>query len=229
MPYGLICTFLGVFFGGLLGHILRRFVSDTLRDMLPRLLGLTAICNGLLSIMKVQSMPVVTLAILVGGWLGIVLRLEERVCHAFGIVLRRVPRPADFDMEQYITVAAILCTSGFGLYAVMVESFNGDHAQMFSKAMMDCFAAFIFGSGMDISVSLIALPQGAILISFFLLAKVLMPIMSEAMLLNFIACGGALTIAAGMRMAKIRAYPIIDMLPALALVLVLTPLHELLL
>ena len=42
------------------------------------------------------------------------------------------------------------------------------------------------------------------------------------MLLNFIACGGLLTIAAGMRMAKIRAYPLIDLLPALVLVLPFT-------
>ena len=50
--------------------------------------------------------------------------------------------------------------------------------------------------------------------------------MSDAMLTNFIACGGVLSIAAGMRMAKIHQYPVIDMLPALALILVLTPLWE---
>ena len=61
---------------------------------------------------------------------------------------------------------------------------------------------------------------------YLFLAKVLIPMMSDAMLTNFIACGGVLSIAAGMRMAKIRQYPVIDMLPALALILVLTPLWE---
>jgi len=226
MPYGLICTCLGVFFGGLLGSALRRFISDDLRDVLPRLFGLTAICNGILSVIKVQHMPVVTLAVLVGGWLGMALHLEDRVRGALGAALQRVPRPDGFDMEQYITVVAVFCTSGFGLYAVMVESFSGDRAQMFSKAMLDFFAAVIFGSSMGISVTLIALPQAAVFFVFFLLAKILMPVMSSSMLSNFIACGGVMTIAAGMRMAKIRMYPLIDMLPALALVLPLTPLWE---
>ena len=44
------------------------------------------------------------------------------------------------------------------------------------------------------------------------------------MLNNFIACGGVLTIAAGMRMAGIRDYPLIDLLPALVLAPALTPL-----
>lgn len=51
-----------------------------------------------------------------------------------------------------------------------------------------------------------------------------MPVMSGDMLGNFIACGGVLTVAAGMRMSGIREYPLIDMLPALALAVLLTPL-----
>ncbi len=118
---------------------------------------------------------------------------------------------------------AVFCASGFGLYSVMVESFSGDRAQMFSKAMMDLFAAIIFGSSLGISVSLIAIPQAAVFTLFFLLARLLMPVMSSDMLGNFIACGGVLTIAAGMRMSGIREYPLIDMLPALALAILLTP------
>ena len=224
MPYGLICTCLGVFFGGLLGNALRRYISDDLRDVLPRLFGLTAIGNGVISVIQAAHMPAVTLAVIVGGGLGTVLHLEKRVHSGLAAALQRVPQPAGFDMEQYITVVAVFCASGFGLYAVMVESFSGARSQMFSKAIMDFFAAVIFGSSMGISVSLIALPQAVVFFAFFFLAKLLMPIMGQAMLSNFIACGGVLTIAAGMRMAGIRKYPLIDMLPALALVLLLTPL-----
>ena len=88
--------------------------------------------------------------------------------------------------------------------------------------MLDFIMALIFGGSMGVSVSIIALPQALIFTAFFFLAKLLMPVMSDAMLLNFIACGGLLTIAAGMRMAKIRAYPLIDLLPALVLVLPFT-------
>ena len=94
------------------------------------------------------------------------------------------------------------------------------------EAILDFFIALIYGGSTGIAISLVAVPQLAVFTCFFFLAKVLIPMMSDAMLTNFIACGGVLSIAAGMRMAKIRQYPVIDMLPALALILVLTPLWE---
>lgn len=127
-------------------------------------------------------------------------------------------------MKQYVTVTSVLCASGFGLYAVMVESFSGERSQMFSKAMLDFFSTAVFGSSLGFPVSLIAIPQLGVFTLFFLLARVLMPVMDAAMLNNFIACGGVLTIAAGMRMAGIRDYPLIDLLPALVLAPALTPL-----
>lgn len=223
MPIGMITCCLGVFFGGLLGSAGRRWIDGELRSILPGLFGLTAICNGMISVFKAAQMPTVTLAVIAGGWLGHILHLEKLVVSGLEAALRRVPRPAGFDMQQYVTVVAVFCASGFGLYSVMVESISGDRAQMFSKAMMDLFAAIIFGSSLGISVSLIAIPQAAVFTLFFFLARLLMPVMDEAMLGNFIACGGVLTIAAGMRMSGIREYPLIDMLPALALVILLTP------
>ena len=165
-------------------------------------------------------------AVIVGGWLGHACRLEERLQNVLWRALHRIPHPEDFDMERYITIVAIFCASGFGLYSVMVESISGDRAQIISKAILDFFIALIYGGSMGIAISLVAVPQLAVFTCFFFLAKVLIPMMSDAMLTNFIACGGVLSIAAGMRMAKIRQYPVIDMLPALALILVLTPLWE---
>ncbi len=222
MPYGMICTCLGVAVGGFLGYLLRRWIGQEMRDKLPMFCGITAICSGILSVIRADQMPVVTLSVILGGCLGIVLKLEARVRGGIGMVLKKLPLPASFDMEEYITIVSVFCCSGFGLYGVMVESFSGEHAQMFSRAILDFIVAVIFGGSLGVSVSLIAIPQALIFLAVFFLAKVLMPIMSEAMLLNFIACGGLLTMAAGMRMAKIRAYPLIDMLPSLPFVLIFT-------
>lgn len=224
MPYGLICACVGVFTGGLLGTLVGGKISENIRNTLPWLFGITSICSGIISVIRAAQMPVVTLAIILGGWLGMMLHLERRMRSGFEWALQKIPLPAGFDLEQYITVAAIFCFSGFGLYAVMMESFSGDRSQILSKALLDFFTAVIFGGSMGISISLIALPQAVSFIAFFFLAKAIMPILSEEMLLNFIACGGVLTVAAGLRMAKIRMYPLVDMLPALALVLPLTAL-----
>ena len=226
MPYGMLSCCLGVFLGGLLGSLLKNRIRDSIRQTVPMIVGLTAICSGFVSVVKATYLPAVTLAVIVGGWLGHACRLEERLQNVLWRALHRIPRPEDFDMARYITIVAVFCASGFGLYSVMVESISGDRAQIISKAILDFFIALIYGGSMGIAISLVALPQLAVFTCFFFLAKILIPMMSDAMLTNFIACGGVLSIAAGMRMAKIRQYPVIDMLPALALILVLTPLWE---
>ncbi len=224
MPYAMIACLLGVFFGGLLGKALSRWITDEMRTVLPWISALTAIGSGIVSVVKADQFFVVSFAVIVGSTLGHVLRLEKRVYAGLHRALEHVPHPADFDMEQYVTIVAIFCTSGFGMYAVMVESFSGDHAQMISKALMDFFIAVLFGSSMGVAVSLVAIPQGVIFVSLYFLAKVLMPYLTGPMEANFIACGGLLTMAAGMRMSRIKMFPLIDMLPSLVLVMPLTKL-----
>ena len=226
MPYGMLSCCLGVFLGGLLGSLMKNHISDSVRQTVPMIVGLTAICSGFVSVIKAIHMPAVTLAVIVGSWLGHACHLEKKLQSLLWHALRRIPHPDDFDMERYITIVAVFCASGFGLYSVMVESISGDRAQIISKAILDFFIALIYGGSMGIAISLVAVPQLAVFTCFFFLAKVLIPMMSQAMLMNFIACGGVLSIAAGMRMAKIREYPVIDMLPALALILVFTPLWQ---
>jgi uncharacterized membrane protein YqgA involved in biofilm formation len=44
------------------------------------------------------------------------------------------------------------------------------------------------------------------------------PLITPDMMADFTACGGILTIAAGLRIAKIKSVPIVNMIPALLIV-----------
>ena len=224
MPVGTFTVCLLVFAGGCIGHFGRRWISAEAREAIPLVLGLTSFCSGLLSVVKGAQMPVVTFSMQLGIWLGKSLRLEERAYDLIRAALRRIPTPKGFDFEQFVTVSAIFCFSGFGLYSVIVECISGDRTQILSKALLDGFASFIFGSGLGIGVALIAIPQAAVFAVVCALAFLVGPYFTPEMLANFMACGGALTMAAGLRMARIKQYPLIDMLPSLVLTLLITPL-----
>ena len=58
-----------------------------------------------------------------------------------------------------------------------------------------------------------------IMISLFLLAKVIVPMTSTSMIQDFKACGGFLLLATGFRMMQLRAFPVADMIPAMVLVM----------
>ena len=64
----------------------------------------------------------------------------------------------------------------------------------------------------------IALPQFCIFMLLFLLAKVIYPLTTPTMISDFKACGGLILLATGLRIAKIKEYPVADMIPAMLLV-----------
>lgn len=108
MPYGLILSCLGVAVGGALGSALRRWIGADVREKLPMICGMTAICSGILSVIRADQMPVVMLAVVLGGWLGVALHLERRVRSGFGLVLRRLALPDSFDMEIHHAGGSVL-------------------------------------------------------------------------------------------------------------------------
>ena len=104
-------------------------------------------------------------------------------------------------MEFYITAVALFCCSGFGWYSTLTEGITGDPSLLMSKAVLDFFTAMI------------------ILFIVFGAGKLLAGVLTPAMFADLSACGGILTMAAGFRVSKIKSVPLVDLMPALILVM----------
>lgn len=220
MPVGLLCGCGAVFAGGLLGAGCGKYISEETKDVLMSVFGLSAVANGIMSLIKGNTMPPVILALIVGVFAGQVLQLEKRVKSGLGIALKKLPVSAEkINMDEYVTIVAIFCASGFGIYGVLTEGMTGDPSILLSKSIMDLFTAVLFAGTMGAAVSLIAVPQLAVFLALFFLAKLIVPLTTPELLNDFVACGGILTIAAGLRVSKIKDIPLINMLPALVLVM----------
>lgn len=220
MPIGLLCGCGAVFAGGLIGTACGKYISEEVKDVLMSVFGLSAIANGIMSLIKGNTMPPVILALIVGVFVGQVLQLEKKVKSGLGTALRKLPVSAEkINMDEYVTIVAIFCASGFGIYGVLTEGMTGDPSILLSKSIMDLFTAVLFAGSMGAAVSLIAVPQLAIFLLLFFLAKLIVPLTTPELLNDFMACGGILTIAAGLRISKIKDFPLINMLPALVLVM----------
>ena len=62
-----------------------------------------------------------------------------------------------------------------------------------------------------------ALPQLVVFLLLFFGARLILPLATPVMIADFKACGGFLLLAAAFRVAKIREFPIADMIPAMVL------------
>ena len=230
MPVGVLTDTAAVLCGALLGCAAGRWIPEKLRLELNVLLGFCSISIGINSIIKVSSMAPVVCAVLLGSALGFVLRLERRTAEAIRQLLKKLPlnQSGEFPMEQYITVIALFCASGFGIYATFVEAMSGDSSILLAKAALDMMTAMIFAIHLRFAVAVVPVPMLASLLVMFCAGKWIAPLVTPEMLLNFTACGGILTLAAGLRVSGIKSVSILDMVPTLVLVMPLTGLWEVL-
>lgn len=114
---------------------------------------------------------------------------------------------------------ALFCCSGFGWYSTLTEGITGDPTLLMSKAVLDGFTAMIFASSLGLAVCAIPLPQVVILLLVFGAGKLLAGVLTPTMFADLSACGGILTMAAGFRVSKIKSVPLVDLMPALILVM----------
>ena len=220
MPIGVLTNCAAVLLGGLLGTYLGKILSQGLKDNLPTLFGFCSIAIGINSIIKASGMTAVVLAILVGFTIGHSLHLEHWTSKFFhGLVRTLHLGGGDIDMEFYITAVALFCCSGFGWYSTLTEGITGDPSLLMSKAVLDFFTTMIFAASLGKAICAIPLPQVVILLLVFGVGKLLAGVLTPTMFADLSACGGILTMAAGFRVSKIKSVPLVDLMPALILVM----------
>jgi len=123
-----------------------------------------------------------------------------------------------------VTTIVLFCASGTGIYGSIVSGMMGDHSILIAKSILDLFTSMIFACTLGATVAAVAVPQFLIFMLLFACARLIYPLTTPVMIDDFKACGGFILIATGLRIAKIKDFPIADMIPAMALVMPLSAL-----
>lgn len=220
MPIGVLADCSATLVGCLIGSQIRK-LPERMQTALPLAFGLCSMSIGICSIIKVENMTAVVLAVLIGMMIGVALKLEERVQKALSHVVSRISvNERTFDAQLYVTVMVLFCFSGLGWYGTLIESISGEPTILLSKAVLDFFTGVLFSVVLGKVILFIPFAQLFVLLILFFCGKFAAAAINDQMFADFSACGGILTLAAGLRVAKIKDIPLVDLLPALILVFV---------
>ena len=219
MPLGVICNVLAVAAGGILGARAGNRLSPEFREKLNQVFGLCSAGIGISSVVLMKNMPAVILALILGTSAGILIHLGSAIGNGSRKLAGLFPGGVENNGDSLLVTAIVLfCASGTGIYGSIVSGMSGDHSILFAKSILDLFTAMIFACSLGMAVSAIALPQMLIFLALFLCAKLLYPLTTPVMVDDFKACGGLIMIATGFRIAKMKEFPVADMIPAMILV-----------
>ena len=225
MPIGVIVNALAVAIGGVLGSLLKGRLTESFQQNLNLIFGLCSIGMGVSATIQMENMPAVVFALILGGIIGLLLHLGQRISNSAAALQRRFSRSDITNSENtsmFLTVIVLFCASGTGIYGALLSGFSGDHSVLLAKSILDLFTAAIFACSIGTVVALVAIPQCAIFLLLFVLANLIFPLTTPTMISDFKACGGIIMIATGLRIAGIKNFPIADLIPAMAFVMPLS-------
>ena len=228
MPIGVIINTIAIFLGGIAGALLGNKLPENYKEQLNLIFGLCSMGMGISSIVLMKYMPAVVFALIIGTIVGLIFNLGDKVyelCSKLQKVMIRIVPKKETNMSEteflatLITVIVLFCSSGMGIYGSLSEGMTRDSSLLITKSILDFFTAAIFACNLGYIVSLIAVPQFVIFTTLFLSASFIVPLTTPDMIADFKACGGFLMVAAGFRILKLKMFPVVDMIPAMILVM----------
>jgi uncharacterized membrane protein YqgA involved in biofilm formation len=225
IPVGPVVNGTAVAVGGLVGAFLGSRLPERLRTALPLTFGLASMGLGISMIVKLQHLPAVILALIIGAILGELVSLEKVVgslgTSMKGVVERVFPPRAGLSQEEFIekfvAILVLFCASGTGIFGAMKEGMTGDSQILFTKSILDFFTSGIFATALGFAVASICVPQFIIQIALVAAATFIMPMTNPSMIADFSAVGGLIMLATGFRICGVKSFPVANMLPGLVI------------
>ncbi|MDQ6935908.1 MAG: DUF554 domain-containing protein [Actinomycetota bacterium] len=234
----LIGSSIGVLAGHRLPERTRTVVTDGL-GLLTLLIAATAVAKVVsprLSAVVGTSAPILIVlgALLTGGVIGSLLRVEERLESIGGVLQRAGQRLGGNDehpgqsrsrerfIQGFVTSSLIFCVGPLTILGSITEGVGGGAQQLFLKAALDGFASIAFaasfGWGVTASVLAIVVVQGSLTALGVLLGSFLPGAHLDALT----ATGGLLLVGVALRLLDLKQVRVGDLLPALVMAPVLT-------
>lgn len=231
---GTAVNVLAVLAGGALGLLLGQRLPERTRDVVTDALGLVTFLIAIVSAWSVRDsalasyvgssapMLIVLGALLIGGIIGSLLRLEQRVEALGGVLQRRLASGADSVerhrfIEGFVSSSLVFCAGPLTILGSLTEGLGGGAEMLLLKSALDGFAAIAFaasfGWGVLASGLTIAVVQGGLTLAGVALGDA-MPAPHVAALT---AVGGLLLVGIAIRLLRIRQMPVADLLPALVM------------
>lgn len=221
-----IINAIAVLCGTIIGLILKKNISSSFKNIVMLSSGVVTLVLGLQMAFEVPSAIAVLFSLLLGGFAGFALKIEDRIM-ALGNIIGGSEGSSDFG-KGFLNASLLFCTGSMSIVGAIEAGTTGDYELILIKSIMDGFMAIVFaasyGKGVGASVITIIVYQGF----FTLLGGWIEPVLGESGIAAMSAAGGFLLIFLALGLLGIKQIQTGNFLPALVLAPVMQYLYSLL-
>jgi uncharacterized protein len=229
---GTAVNVLTVLVGSSVGVLAGNRLPTRTRDLVTDVLGLVTLLIAGLSAVAVDDadlaadvgphapLLIVLGSLVIGGIVGSLLRLEQRVEGLGGWLQRRLSSEADSVerarfIEGFVTASLVFCTGPLTILGSLSDGLGHGADQLYLKATLDGFAAIAFAASFGWGVTASALTVLVVQGSITAFGAALGDVLPDAQLAAITAAGGLMLVGVALRLLRIREIAVADLLPGL--------------
>jgi len=224
---GTIVNVAAVLIGGGIGLLLRGGIRERFQTILMQALGLSTILVGISGTLKEmlvigedglssQGTMLMILSLVIGGFVGELCRLEDRMERAGEWLKAKVGATNDARfVEGFVSATLIICVGAMAIVGSLEDGLTGDATTLFIKSFLDGVLLIVLASTMGVGTLFSAIPVGLYQGAITVCAAFAAPVMSEHLIGNLSMVGSVLIMIIGINVAFGKRISAANFLPAL--------------
>ena len=216
-----IINALAIVLGSAVGLVFGKRISSSLQAVIMYGAGTITLILGIQMAFEMPSAIISLFALVIGGVIGTVLRIEERIFNLGEMIGKKAGQDGGGVGTGFLNASVLFCAGAMAVVGSIQAGTIGDYNLILVKSVMDGMVAIVFsaiyGLGTMLSAVSILVYQGF----FTLLGGYLEPLLGESGINALSAEGGLLLVLIALKLLGIKDAASGNFLPALVLAPVL--------
>lgn len=218
-----------VLLGSAIGLLFRNKINEKFTKAVISALALVTIIIGLSSALDTADILCVIICMALGTVIGELIHIDDGIEGAGEFIRSKLLKGRSAEnrfAEGFVTACIVFCVGSMTVMGSFEAGINGNNSIIYAKSALDLVSSMMFAAAMGWGVPFAALFvlvfQGALT----LLAGVLAPLFSPALVTEMSAVGGTILVGMGINMLELGSsrIKVANMLPAVFLPIAYLPL-----
>lgn len=218
---GTIVNTTAILVGGTIGLMLKKNMPERITTIYFQAVGLFTLAIGISMVVKMEHILIVVGSLAIGSLLGEWLNIESGAERMSNYLKKRFRIGSDKFSEGLITAFLLFCIGSMTILGTIQEGTGGSSDLLFTKSLMDFFSALLLASAFGAGVIASAVPLFLFQAALTLVAMYASSFFTPAIIQGLTSVGGIMLIGLGLNILEIKRLRIMNMLPALLVVVLL--------
>ncbi len=236
---GTLLNMAAIVIGAAIGVLVGHRLPERTRILITQALGLVTLVIAALNVVDLLDtdwiadvgsaapLLIVLGSVVIGGIIGSLLRLEERVEQLGGWVQAKVGRSDDSGsrarfIEGFVDASLLFCIGPLAILGSLSDGLGRGIDQLALKSVLDGFASIAFAASLGWGVAFSAISVGIVQGLFTVLGALVGAVLAASAIAAITATGGVLLIGVSLRLLQLSRIAVADLLPALVIAPLLT-------